>query len=154
MPELKVHPSTMLAKALIAFAVILAIAIFFGLRSFDTGVRLGALIVPMALIASAVKRMVTARYTLLEMAGDRLKLETGMTSRNTRSMPLTKVQDVTVKQSLGQRILGLGDLMIETAGEAGGLTIREISSPRVVAEQILDRVAELTNSGKAAKGHS
>lgn len=155
MPELKVHPSTMLAKALILFAVILALAIFFLLRGFDSAVRLGALVVPLALIAMAVKKMVLAKYTRLEMSGDRLKYETGMASRSTRSMPLAKVQDVTVKQSLGQRVLGLGDLTIETAGEAGGLTIQEIASPRVVAERILDRVAELGNtSGKPAKGRS
>jgi uncharacterized membrane protein YdbT with pleckstrin-like domain len=59
---------------------------------------------------------------------------------------LHKVQDVTVHQTLGQRLLGLGDLTIETAGETSRLTIREISSPREVAERILDLA-----SGKGSK---
>jgi uncharacterized membrane protein YdbT with pleckstrin-like domain len=71
-----------------------------------------------------------------------------MASKTERSIPLHKVQDVTVKQSIFQRIMGLGDISLETAGDASRLTMEEIDDPRVVAERILDRVATLNSKDK------
>jgi hypothetical protein len=48
------------------------------------------------------------------------------------------VQDVTVRQSVAQRIYGIGDLTIETAGETSRLTFPNIDSPQQVADQIID----------------
>ena len=42
-----------------------------------------------------------------------------------------------VRQSFGQRILGVGDLMLESAGESGGMAIMNLDSPREIADQIL-----------------
>ena len=53
-------------------------------------------------------------------------------------MEIKKVQDVRVDQTLGQRILGMGDISIETAGDSSRLTMRSIDRPQVVADQILD----------------
>jgi len=56
-------------------------------------------------------------------------------------IPLSRLQDVRVEQSVGQRILGTGDLTIESAGESGILTFNSIDRPRQVAETILSRMS-------------
>ena len=45
----------------------------------------------------------------MTMVGDKLRYEVGMLSKATRTIQLSKVQDVTVRQSLPQRIAGVGD---------------------------------------------
>src|SRR5579863_4727892 len=68
----------------------------------------------------------------------KLRYETGMLSKATRTIQLSKVQDVTVRQTLAQRMGGVGDLSIETAGESSRLTFPNIDGPQAVADQIID----------------
>lgn len=147
MAEIKIRPSTMLVKVKYALAGILAAGVAYLWLTKEQPYYLAGLLVPLYLIVTATAQFTRIRFTTMQIAGDRLKYEAGMASKTARSIPLHKVQDVTVKQTFGQRILGLGDLSIETAGETSRLTIEQIASPRVVAEQILDIVAKL-NEGK------
>ncbi len=78
------------------------------------------------------------RFTKMTMIGDKLRYETGMLSKATRTIQLSKVQDVTVRQSLGQRLGGVGDLSIETAGESSRLTFPNIDRPQAIADKIID----------------
>jgi uncharacterized membrane protein YdbT with pleckstrin-like domain len=78
------------------------------------------------------------RFTKMTMVGDKLRYETGMLSKATRIIQLSKVQDVTVRQSVGQRLGGVGDLSIETAGESSRLTFPNIDTPQTIAEKIID----------------
>ena len=70
--------------------------------------------------------------------GDRLRYETGLLSKSTRTIQLSKVQDVRVDQTLGERMMGVGNLSVETAGETSRLTIPHIAGPQRVADQIMD----------------
>jgi uncharacterized membrane protein YdbT with pleckstrin-like domain len=49
------------------------------------------------------------------------------------------VQDVRVDQRLTQRLWKVGDLSIETAGEASRLTIRNVDDPQTLADDIMTR---------------
>jgi uncharacterized membrane protein YdbT with pleckstrin-like domain len=84
----------------------------------------------------ALKRM----FTKITIRGDKLYYETGALSKQTRIIQIPKIQDVRVHQSLGQRMAGVGDLSIETAGEGSRLTIQSVDSPAKLAEQILELV--------------
>ena len=78
------------------------------------------------------------QLTTISITGDRLRYVSGMASKSTRTIQLAKVQDVRVDQTLGQRIFGVGDLSIETAGEASRLTIADVDNPQSLADTILD----------------
>lgn len=77
------------------------------------------------------------RFVCLTLDGDRLRYEEGMLSKSTRSLNLAKVQDVRVEQSVMGRMLRVGSLTLETAGETGRLTMENIDSPQQVADHIL-----------------
>jgi uncharacterized membrane protein YdbT with pleckstrin-like domain len=83
-------------------------------------------------------RHVAQQFTRMTMVGDKLRYETGMLSKATRTIQLSKVQDVTVRQSLAQRMGGVGDLSIETAGETSRLTFPNIDRPQAIADRIID----------------
>ncbi len=151
MPELKIRPSTTLATLHFIVAAVSAIIIYYLSRQYASQAWLAAYVIPGLLIVKGIIGHVRARLTYIEMAGDRLKFESGLFSKVSRSIPLAKVQDVTVRQTISQRLVGMGDLSIETAGETSRLTISSINSPRVVAEQILDRVATVAPQNQNRK---
>jgi uncharacterized membrane protein YdbT with pleckstrin-like domain len=71
------------------------------------------------------------------ITGDKLRYESGLLSKTTRNIQLSKVQDVRVDQSLGQRMMGVGDISIETSGEASRLEVDNIDEPQAVADEII-----------------
>ena len=76
------------------------------------------------------------RLTKITILDDRLRYETGLLNKTTRTILISRVQDVTVHQRIGQRIFGVGDVSIETAGEASRLTMRQIDRPQEIADHI------------------
>lgn len=77
------------------------------------------------------------RLVSLRLVDDHLILENGFLSRMQRTVDTAKIQDVTVKQTLGQRILGVGDLRLESAGEAGFMAVRNLDRPYQIADAII-----------------
>jgi uncharacterized membrane protein YdbT with pleckstrin-like domain len=90
------------------------------------------------LILWPLSKALRRQFTKMAIEGEKLYYETGGLTKQTRIIQIPKIQDVRVHQSLGQRMFGVGDLSIETAGEASRLTIGNIDQPRALAEQILE----------------
>jgi len=64
--------------------------------------------------------------------------EVNQVARTTRNIPLSKIQDVTVSASIGQRLLGFGDIVVDNASELGGTTVlKNINNPRHYADLLL-----------------
>jgi membrane protein YdbS with pleckstrin-like domain len=82
-------------------------------------------------------RHVRRRATALTVQGDRISFETGLLSKSSRVMELVKIQDVRVDQTFAQRLLNVGDLSLETAGETSRLTMTAVDNPRAAADHIL-----------------
>jgi len=89
------------------------------------------------LLVWPVRRHVLRQCTRATIAGDRLRYEVGMFGKSTRNISLPKVQDARVDQSIIQRMFRIGNLSIETAGEASRLTLYNVDNPQKVAEEIL-----------------
>jgi uncharacterized membrane protein YdbT with pleckstrin-like domain len=100
---------------------------------------------PALLLLWPLKRQLRNRLTKMTILDDRLRYESGLLSRTTRTILISKVQDVTVHQRIGQRIFGVGDVSIETAGEASRETIFNIDRPQEIADHI---------NGHSQGGHS
>jgi uncharacterized membrane protein YdbT with pleckstrin-like domain len=85
-----------------------------------------------------IKRHLQRQTVKLTLAADKLRYETGLATKSMRLIQLPKVQDVRVIQSFSQRIFGVGDISIETAGENSRLVVHNLDQPRQLAEQITD----------------
>ena len=92
---------------------------------------------PALLLILPIRRHMARQFTRATITGDKLRYEVGALSKTTRNISLPKVQDARVDQSVIQRMFGIGDIAIETAGEASRLTIRNIDQPQQVADEIL-----------------
>ena len=91
---------------------------------------------PVLLLLWPLKRHLRNRLTKMTILDDRLRYETGLMARTTRTILISKVQDVTVHQRVSQRIFGVGDLSIETAGGSSRETIFNIDRPQEIADHI------------------
>ena len=91
---------------------------------------------PALLLLWPLKCHLRNRLTMMTILDDRLRYETGLLGKTTRNILISRVQDVTVHQRVGQRIFGVGDLSIETAGESSRLTIPGIDRPQEIADHI------------------
>jgi uncharacterized membrane protein YdbT with pleckstrin-like domain len=86
-----------------------------------------------ALIALAALNLVVVylRWTTTEfvLTSDRLVTRTGVLSRQSREIPLERIMDLACHQSLFERIIHAGDLLIESGGERGQETFPNIGEP-------------------------
>ena len=144
MPDTIIRPSVKLIKLTYWLAILLA-ALVLAYSYVDTAPRgiVWLLLLPALVVVAAAAAHVSRLFTRLTVTGDRLRYESGILSKSTRTMELAKVQDVRVDQSLGQRMLNLGNLSIETAGETSRMTIGNIDRPNEVAERILEAAHHL-----------
>ena len=91
---------------------------------------------PLLLLVWPIKRHLRNRLTKMTILDDRLRYESGLTTRTTRTILISRVQDVTVHQRIGQRLFGVGDVSIETAGGSSRETIYNIDRPQQIADHI------------------
>jgi uncharacterized membrane protein YdbT with pleckstrin-like domain len=103
-----------------------------------------AMALPPLVLLWPLARWIRRQSNKTIVTADRLRADTGFASRSSRTIQLAKLQDVRVEQSLGQRMFDVGNISMETAGEASRFTLRNVDAPHALADEILNR------AGKAA----
>jgi uncharacterized membrane protein YdbT with pleckstrin-like domain len=93
----------------------------------------------LVLLIWPLARWLTWRSVRGVVSGDRLRFEMGAASKVTRNIQLSKVQDVRVDQGVFQRMLGIGNISIETSGETSRLTIPNVDRPQSIADELMNR---------------
>jgi uncharacterized membrane protein YdbT with pleckstrin-like domain len=94
------------------------------------------------LLVAAAGRVVRWSTTHFVLTTERLIFRSGLLSRYGREIPLERVNDVTFSQSLFERLLGIGDLLVESAGEHGQSTFEDIRHPEAVQLEIYRQMEE------------
>ena len=103
-------------------------------------------VIPFALLLLLIPgyyhlRQRTVRYSLTDTT---VEIDRGFVSRSTQNLPLRRVQDVTVSAGIMQRMLGIGDIVIDNASENGGkIVLANIDSPRKYADRLLAQMRRL-----------
>jgi len=89
-------------------------------------------------LLALVRRLFT-RYTL---RSDHLLVERGILTRSRKMIPIHRFQDVATQQSLIERPFGIGDAVVESAGEAGGAVLYDLPRCKEYTHIILRAVEE------------
>ena len=96
-----------------------------------------------ALVAASVICLlwVAARYarwatTNFVVTTDRLVFRHGILSKRGKEIPLSRVNDIAVDQSLLERLIGAGDVTIESGGERGQQVFPDMPRPLAVQNAI------------------
>lgn len=138
MADIVVRPTMKFIKAGYAVAIVLIVAgsaLWYMMHPDPVWVPAILLL----LLLWPLSRQMRRQMTKVTISSDKLRYELGLLAKTTRTIQLAKVQDVRVDQTLMQRIFGVGNLSIETAGEASRLTIRHIDLPQAIADEIMAR---------------
>jgi uncharacterized membrane protein YdbT with pleckstrin-like domain len=81
-------------------------------------------------------------FTMFVLTSDRLITRSGVIAKHAKEIPLERVNDVTFSQSVIERGLGAGDLLIESAGERGQNRISNVRRPEQVQLMIYREIEE------------
>lgn len=88
------------------------------------------------------------RTTEFVVSTDRIIVRQGVLAKYAIEIPLDKVMNISYRQSLYERLLGTGDLVVESAGENGQQAFTDVSNPSYV-QNVIYRQGELYEAGRS-----
>jgi len=97
-----------------------------------------AVVLALLLVAVPLLRWRTTHYVITT---HRLLFRTGVLSRHGRDLGLSRITDVSYRQTLWERVINSGTLSIETAGEGGPTVLSAIPDSDGV-QQLLNQLVE------------
>ena len=133
--DLRPHWWEMAAPA-VALVVAVALAVFVAAKSDKGWARIPFLVLVLVALVWFLARLAKWATTNLVVTSDRLIVRTGVVAKRGREIPLERINDITVTQSLFKRMLGAGDLVIESAGERGQEAFHSCPHPSRVQNEI------------------
>lgn len=95
-----------------------------------------------------VVRWATSQYVITNR---RVIVRTGIVARQGRDMPLARINDVHFSYGVIDRVLGCGDLVVESAGETGQLLIRAVPDVEMVQRELF-RLHEEDDTRRRSEG--
>ncbi|GAA3132197.1 PH domain-containing protein [Streptosporangium carneum] len=85
------------------------------------------------------------KNTAYVLTSHRLTISTGVLNKSTEDIPMSKVNTVSADQTLLERMFGSGTLNVESAGEHGHVTLRDIPRIQEVRADLFRAVDEATD---------
>lgn len=140
MSEFTIRPTLKFIKAgaIAATLVFLALEILY-LVEWRDKVDAWVMALPPLILLWPLARWLKWRVDRIVVAGDRLRFETGVVSKEVRTIELAKLQYVRVRQGLIQRMFHVGDIGFETAGPGTWMPMRNVDSPQRLADELMNR---------------
>jgi uncharacterized membrane protein YdbT with pleckstrin-like domain len=96
-------------------------------------------------------RLISWQTTHFVVTSERLVFRSGILAKHMRDIPLDKINDLASSRSFFERLMGSGDLVIESAGERGLQTFSNIPHPDAVQQEIYRQMeanqASMTGGG-------
>lgn len=133
-----VEPAATLLGVIVAAIVVLLR--FNGDGTFDrllTYVAVAALVVSAVWLASRYLKWITTHFVI---TSQRLIFRQGLIAKTGIEIPLERVNNVNFSQGIVERLLGAGDLLIESGGEDGQQRFTDIRRPEEVQNLIHDQM--------------
>jgi len=115
-----------------------------------TALNLVAAVVLVVALVYFLGRYIQWVRTYFVITSERLILQRGLIARSGTQMPLDKINTVDFRQSVFERLIGAGDLILESGSEAGVETFSDVRKPMQVQNtlnQTMDRHAARSRGG-------
>jgi uncharacterized membrane protein YdbT with pleckstrin-like domain len=142
MLAMEIRPSVKFVMLGYLLCVLAEVAIGVIVYTYVTGNRENTIlelsVIPLILALFVAVRHIQRRVAKITVLSDRLRYESGLFSKTTRTIELAKVQDVRVDQTLGQRMMNVGNISLETAGGSSHVVMNVIDRPQEAADHILE----------------
>jgi uncharacterized membrane protein YdbT with pleckstrin-like domain len=135
--ELRPHWRVLLAPAFWTILCVGAIIAAFQVRTppawlIPTSVLLSLLF----FLGLAVPPIVRRWFTMYVLTTERIVVRSGVISRAGSEIPLESISNVLFSQSIVERLLGYGDVLLESAGESGQSRLRNVPDPEAFQSKV------------------
>jgi uncharacterized membrane protein YdbT with pleckstrin-like domain len=103
-------------------------------------------VVVVVLVVVMVAGLLSRARTTYTITSERLTIHKGLVSRDLRQTRLDRVQNVTARQSMLERLLRVGEVDFDTAGGVGyEFTFHGVANPREIVRTVDRALRELAN---------
>jgi uncharacterized membrane protein YdbT with pleckstrin-like domain len=155
---LKYHPHwIVIVKSLAVPIILLIIAAIIDFTVTNTGIANFRVIVSLAAIALAGLWLIVVwirwQSTSYTLTDQRIKIETGVFGRQSKMIPIDRVQDCTTKQSLLGRMLGYGRVEVDAAGAQGAEVLNHLPNPGAFRDQVFVQSERRRGGTPASQPH-
>jgi uncharacterized membrane protein YdbT with pleckstrin-like domain len=149
------HPSwrSMVAFHLKGFALSVLAGVLAGLATAAANGHVQAGWVAAAVVAAIaivlLSGLISRLRTTYTITDQRLTIDIGLLARDLHQTRLERVQNVGSRQTLPQRLLGVGNVEFDTAGEAAfDFSFRGVSHPHEIVRTVDRALRELRHAGQ------
>lgn len=147
MADLEIRPTMrfIMIRYIVTDLLLVAAVIWWSMERNDPSlgkVALAAVIAAAVLMAWPVSQHVKRQRIRCRLEGGQLRYESGLLTTTLKTLPVDNIQDVTVRRTMLQKMFGVGDLRIETAGKGSALEIANVENPQRSADVILAATAK------------
>jgi uncharacterized membrane protein YdbT with pleckstrin-like domain len=118
-------------------ASILLISVHGFLHDYGLWVTTGLAVLSLLWFAGRYWRWTTTEFIV---TSDRLIRRDGIFAKNGKEIPLERLNDISYHQTAFERIIGTGDLMIESAGKSGQEVFPDLPKPGLVQNEIYRQI--------------
>lgn len=126
-------PVAAVVAALVA-TVIVAVAVQ---QDVVTFVLVGVVVLTVIWLLVRYTRWVT---TSLVLTNDRLVHRSGLVAKSGREIPLDHINDISYRQHFFERLIGAGDVVIESAGQRGQEVFEDLPKPGRIQNEIYRQI--------------
>jgi uncharacterized membrane protein YdbT with pleckstrin-like domain len=95
-----------------------------------------AIVIPVVAALNFLRKWLVWSRDVLMLTSQRLIARKGLIAKNTMEIPLDRINNISSSQSVGERMTGSGDLVIESGGEDGRAVFSNMSKPGDVQREI------------------
>ncbi len=95
-------------------------------------------------------RVVRWRSYVVALTSTRILVREGIIGRDTVQLRLQRITEVNIRQTLIERVLGTGSLIIDVQGEDDSLTLEDMRKPAIVQRVINSQINEIVGGGRRA----
>lgn len=88
------------------------------------------------LLGFGVPPLIKRQFTLYVLTSERIVVRTGVLTRNSREIPLESISNVVFNQSIIERMLGYGDVLLESSGETSTTRLEDVPDPEAFQSQV------------------
>jgi uncharacterized membrane protein YdbT with pleckstrin-like domain len=105
-------------------------------QNWDWGKPVVLVAVGLALLLFTVIPIMRWLFTNFVLTTDRVITRRGIIAKQSKEIPLERINDVAFNQTVLERMIGAGDILIESAGERGQTRITDVRKPEEVQRTI------------------
>lgn len=105
------------------------------------------------LLGLGVPPLIRRQFTLYALTTERIVVRSGVLTRSSKEIPVESISNVVCSQRVIERMLGYGDVLLESSGETSATRLQDVPDPEQFQSRVYavreERTTQLSRGGGA-----